>query len=62
MTDGYLTSAQLAARLNVTPVTVRTWRQRGQGPDYIKVTPRCVRYALSDVERWERDHIIKTGE
>ncbi len=49
----FLTPADLAARWKVTPMTLRRWRKAG----IIKVSflGRGVRFALSEVERVERD-------
>ncbi len=50
-----LSTAQLAERLGVTQVTLRSWRMREQGPPYIRISPRRVRYRVEDVERWEEN-------
>lgn len=49
----FLTPADLAARWKVTPMTLRRWRKAGK----IKVSllGRGVRFALSEVERVERE-------
>jgi len=49
-----ISTAQLAARLCVTPGTVRTWRLKGGGPAYIRVGKNRVVYRESDIEEWER--------
>jgi hypothetical protein len=58
MTDSPLTlmtTAQVAAMLNVKDQTVRAWRLRGTGPRYHRMGPfpnARVVYALRDVEVW----------
>jgi excisionase family DNA binding protein len=49
----FLTPADLAARWKVTPMTLRRWRKAGK----IKTSflGRGVRFALSEVERFERE-------
>jgi excisionase family DNA binding protein len=49
----FLTPAELAARWKVTPITLRRWRKDGK----IKATflGRGVRFAMSEVERIERE-------
>jgi predicted DNA-binding transcriptional regulator AlpA len=38
-------------------------RYKGQGPAFIKLTPKTVRYLRSDVERWIRSSVqYRTGE
>lgn len=53
-----LTTDEVAARLRVSPRTVRTWRSEGTGPRYAKLG-RSVRYRRSSVDGWvaglERD-------
>lgn len=44
----YLTTADLAKRWRLHAVTLRMWRQRGQGPRFTKVGGRVL-YKLSDV-------------
>jgi len=53
-----LTTDEVAARLRLSPRTVRSWRSEGIGPRYVKLG-RAVRYRRSSVdaylERLERD-------
>lgn len=56
----YLTSDELAVRLNVTDATLRNWRLSGKGPSWIKLgrTKRApVRYHVDAVLKWERDSV-----
>jgi predicted DNA-binding transcriptional regulator AlpA len=53
--DKYLSNPELAARYEVSVETVRKWRATGYGPPAHKLG-RHVRYRLSDVLRWEREH------
>ncbi|MFC5455991.1 helix-turn-helix domain-containing protein [Prosthecobacter fluviatilis] len=49
----FLTPADLAARWKITPMTLRRWRKAGK----IKASMlgRGVRFALPEVERFERE-------
>ncbi|MES2597425.1 MAG: helix-turn-helix domain-containing protein [Verrucomicrobiota bacterium] len=49
----FLTPAELAARWKVTPITLRRWRKDGK----LKASflGRGVRFAMSEVERIERE-------
>ena len=49
--DHLLSTPQLAERLGVAEITLKTWRCRGEGPRFVRVG-RCVRYRLVDVDRW----------
>lgn len=41
-----------AAWLGVRPATLAKWRVQGGGPPFRKLSLRCVRYAVADLERW----------
>lgn len=49
----FLTPAELAARWKITPITLRRWRKDGK----LKASflGRGVRFAMSEVERIERE-------
>lgn len=50
-----LLKADEAARwLGVHPVTLAAWRSRGEGPKWIKIGARNVRYRSNDIEKWLR--------
>lgn len=55
----HLTTDELADRLGVVPETVRSWRQRGTGPAYIRLG-RAIRYREPEVEAWERSRLVPT--
>jgi predicted DNA-binding transcriptional regulator AlpA len=50
--DPLLTTAEVAARLRITPQVVREWRYRGRGPSFIRVSSRLVLYRESEIERF----------
>jgi Helix-turn-helix domain len=52
--DTYLSNRDLADRYGVDIRTVRHWRLAGTGPRGIRFG-RHVRYAVTEVERWERE-------
>ncbi|HET6815311.1 MAG TPA: helix-turn-helix domain-containing protein [Actinomycetota bacterium] len=56
--DGRLSTNQLAERYHVRPETVRRWRSKGQGPPYVVLSSRLVRYPLAAVEEWERQTLV----
>lgn len=43
---------EVSGMLGVAPSTLVTWRKRKQGPPYIRLGYRTVRYARVDVEAW----------
>ncbi len=42
----------VATLLGLTPRALEAWRQRGDGPAFIRISKRCVRYRREDVEAW----------
>ncbi len=45
-----LTPAMLARDLGVTTKTLERWRMTGDGPPFIRVSPKVIRYRRPDVE------------
>jgi predicted DNA-binding transcriptional regulator AlpA len=54
------TTEEVAETLRVAPVTLKTWRAQGRGPNYIRVG-RQVRYRDDDIAQW-LDQRTKAGE
>ena len=51
--DQLLSSKQLAALLSVSEPWVEIARHNGEGPEWIALGPRCIRYLMGDVrESW----------
>lgn len=48
----YLTSDEAADYFGISSATLRNWRTRGDGPPYIKINPRVIRYQLLELEAW----------
>jgi len=44
-----------ARRLGITPSTLDTWRSKGGGPKYIKLSTRCVRYRAEDLDAFVQE-------
>ncbi|MBS0462985.1 MAG: helix-turn-helix domain-containing protein [Proteobacteria bacterium] len=47
--DLLIADSELAALLSVSTKTLANWRGKGEGPRFVKVGKRCVRYRQSDV-------------
>ncbi|BCW92439.1 MAG: hypothetical protein KatS3mg007_0333 [Thermoanaerobaculum sp.] len=56
-----LDEKQVAQLLRCSPLTLRIWRCRGQGPPYLKIG-RLVRYDPNQVEAWLRSRMRGEGE
>ena len=47
--DKLLIQREVADLLCISQRTLEGWRVRGCGPAYIQISPRCIRYRMSDV-------------
>ena len=45
-----LSELEVSASLSISPQTLRNWRAKGEGPRFVKVGKRVVRYFRSDVD------------
>ncbi|MFB6396813.1 helix-turn-helix transcriptional regulator [Polymorphospora lycopeni] len=52
--NALMTTEELAELLSVDPSTIRRWRTTSpvQGPPFIRISERVVKYAPEDVRRW----------
>jgi excisionase family DNA binding protein len=50
----YLTRAEVAKRLRVTPKTLANWASAGKGPRCIRLDGGHVRYLREEVLAWEQ--------
>ena len=47
-----LTETEAARYLGFSNRTLQSWRLRGCGPRFVKVSSRCIRYQRSELENW----------
>jgi len=50
--DALLRPAEAAALLGFTKRALEAWRQRGEGPVFVRVSARAVRYRRADLNAW----------
>ena len=55
--DHLLTQKELARILHIRERTTETWRLRGEGPPFVRISRRCVRYRVADVRRWVSERV-----
>lgn len=55
-----LTTAECAERLKVSVATVRRWRHRGEGPNYVRFSRNDVRYRIEDVDAFLKQKTVIT--
>jgi predicted DNA-binding transcriptional regulator AlpA len=53
----YLTTDQAAQLAGFTRAAFNQRRLRGNGPRFVKIGPRCIRYKRADVEAWLAAHV-----
>jgi predicted DNA-binding transcriptional regulator AlpA len=46
-----------AASLGLQPRTLQLWRRTGEGPSFVRVSSRCVRYRVADLESWAESRV-----
>lgn len=47
-----LSTNEVARLLGLEPRTLRAWRSRGIGPDFVRLSRQCVRYRQTDVSKY----------
>ena len=47
-----LTEKEVAQRTGFSIRTLQSWRMRGGGPHFVRISARCIRYRPQDVEAW----------
>jgi len=55
----YFTPDQIAERYQVSEATLKEWRYKGTGPEYVRLG-RHVRYPAKALEQWEREREAAT--
>lgn len=57
--DEALVDENVAAEvINLSPRTLQAKRLNGEGPRFIRISRRCVRYRMRDVLDWLSDHRV----
>jgi len=56
-----LRTAAAASYLDIRERTLETWRARGEGPPFVRISRRAVRYRLSDLLAWAAEHVVDPG-
>ena len=59
--DNCLIDEKRAAEiLGVKPRSLQAWRIRGGGPPYVKISAKCVRYRITDLEEWAAERVVSS--
>ena len=54
---GQINEKVAAAFLDLQARTLQAYRQRGGGPRYVAISPRCVRYRRVDLRAWAEERL-----
>lgn len=57
--DPMLTTNQASEILRVSPETMKKWRQRHKGPAYVRFDGGVVRYPLSSIMNYLKEHTVQ---
>ena len=57
--DELLKTRPTADLLDVAEITLKKWRINGQGPNFLRVGVRAIRYRRSDINSWLRSRACK---
>jgi len=52
--------AQTARLLGLSRKTLQKFRLTGEGPRYIRVSARCVRYRIADIHTWQESKLVSS--
>lgn len=55
--QGLLNEKAAAEWLQLAPRTLQLYRQRGDGPRFVRISKRCIRYRLQDLEEWTAERL-----
>lgn len=55
--DELLSEVEFAKLYKVTRRAVQQWRFTGNGPRYVRISARCVRYRRRDINEWAEERL-----
>lgn len=62
LAEPMMTANEVAEMIRVTPNALGVMRFRGYGPNYIRISPHCVRYRRADVLAFIDSHTVTPSE
>ena len=61
--DVLLRETEAASFLGFTPRALQAWRQRGEGPLFVRISARAIRYRRRDLISWSEERLrISTSD
>ena len=58
--DALFTESAAAHRMGVSPRTLQKWRITGEGPPFVRLSSRCIRYRLQDMADWTQGRLRRS--
>ena len=52
-----LSEGEVARLIGFSMKTLQTWRMKGTGPQFVRISPRAIRYRLQDIMAWIDENI-----
>ncbi|HPP03131.1 MAG TPA: helix-turn-helix domain-containing protein, partial [bacterium] len=56
----WVNEKQAAKIMGVSPRSLQAWRLRGGGPAFVRVSKRCIRYRLADIQAWAGERLARS--
>lgn len=56
----YLTSKQAAAYMGLSPRTVESWRSTEDGPSFVRISNRSIRYERAHLDEWMQRRVRRS--
>jgi len=59
MTEKLLNQNAAAQFLGLSPITLEVWRSRGDGPRFVRLSRRAIRYQFSEIMKFVKAHEVE---
>jgi predicted DNA-binding transcriptional regulator AlpA len=60
-TPDLVTEVEIAPIVGLSPKTLANMRSRREGPPYVRISNRAIRYSRRQVEQWVADRTVTPG-
>lgn len=57
-----VTEVEIAPVVGLSPKTLSNMRSRGEGPPYVRISGRAIRYSRRAVDAWIDEHTVMPGD
>ena len=59
--NGYLSETHAAEYLSLSKKSLQRWRFNRQGPPYVKLNMKTIRYQRENLDQWMKDRLVSNG-